>query len=117
MWLSRKMAVKPSEEAGVGGVVSVGGENPAVVTDGESRTLEIIAPGGYIWRPDVNQRVLLWQGNVMGAVQSAEKLAPGEILLYSNGASVRLGNDGSIHLKGDVFINGERWEPIGSGTA
>lgn len=117
MWLSRKMAADNSGEIGVGGVVSVGGENPAVVTDGESRTLEIIAPGGYAWRPDVNQRVLLWQGNVMGAVQSAEKLAPGELLLYSKGASIRLGNDGSIHLTGNVFINGERWEPNGSGTA
>lgn len=117
MWLSKKMAAKNAEEVSVGGIVSVGGENPAVVTDGESRTLEIIAPGGLVWRPDVDQRVLLWQGNVVGVVQQAASLAPGELLFYSKGASIRLGNDGSIRLTGDVYINGERWQRDGSGTA
>lgn len=117
MWMSRKMAQTTEEEGGTLGVVSVGGENPAIVTDGECRTAELLAPGGYLWRPDVQQQVLLWQGNIIGVVQQAAELEPGEVLLFSKGASVRLGNDGSIRLTGDVYLNGERWEPNGSGTA
>ena len=117
MWLSRRMAAETAAVADVDGIVSVGGEHPAVVTDGESRTVEVLAPGGIIWRPDAMQRVLLWQGNIVGAVQQTADLAPGELLLYTRGASVRLGNDGSIRLTGDVYINGERWQNDGSGTA
>lgn len=39
------------------------------------------------------------------------EIQPGEVMLFSQGgASITLKNDGSIHLEGDVYINGNRWE-------
>ncbi len=120
MWLSEKIAGQHhAEQAAADGVVSVGGEKPAVVTDAERRDFIVVSPGGYQWQPDVSQRVVILcePGRVLGAEQSVSGLEPGEVRIFSRGASIRLGNDGSIRLDGTVYINGERWVPSEFGTA
>ena len=42
-----------------------------------------------------------------GVLQSGGALQPGEVLIYSGGASIRLKNSGEIELSGRVEISGE----------
>lgn len=117
MWLSEKMAAKAAvEKEAESGVVSVSGAEPAVVVDGEKRQLTVVSPGGYQWQPGVEQEVLVLGEKILGMPQAAFSLEPGEVRISSRGASILLKNDGSIYLEGNVFVNGERWVAIGSGT-
>ena len=111
MWLSRKIVQHtPENEAATLGTVSIGGADAAVVTDGEKRNARVISPGGYLWQPDTSDSVLVIRGNelyVPGVLQSGGALAPGEVMLYSGGASIHLRNDGTIEITGRVEITGE----------
>ena len=52
MWLSKRvMAEQNAEDPATLGTVSIGGKNPAVVTDAEKRQAKVISPGGYCWNP------------------------------------------------------------------
>ena len=54
--------------------------------------------------------MLVIKGNelyVPGVLQSGGALQPGEVLIYSGGASIRLKNSGEIELSGRVEISGE----------
>ncbi|MBQ1264284.1 MAG: hypothetical protein IIY04_02580 [Oscillospiraceae bacterium] len=110
MWLSKK-AVRAEEErdAATLGTVSIGGSDAAVVTDGAMRNARLITPGGYCWQPSAADSVLVIKGNelyVPGVLQQAAELEPGEILIFSDAASVRLKNDGKIEIDGRVFVTG-----------
>lgn len=111
MWLSEKMGTSaPQTPAAELGVVSVGGMTPAVVTDGELRQLRLICPGGYAWRPAVHQQVALWRGEedcILG-VMERQDLQPGEIVISTGSAAIRLSADGRIDLVGEVYVNGEQ---------
>ena len=112
MWLGEQMAQQPGQEqAACGGVVSIGGGAPAVVTHGEERNLQVFSPGGYVWQPAQAETVAVLPGvgAVLGSVQEDSSLQPGEVKIFSRGAAIYLKNDGSIHLEGAVYINGERW--------
>lgn len=120
MWLSETMSRQQDRQVQAGeGVVTIGGEKPAVVTDGEQRDLRVVSPGGYLWQPAVAERavVLCTTGHVLGSEQKESGLQPGEVKIFSPGASIYLANDGSIRLEGNVYINGERWVAHGSGSA
>lgn len=113
MWIAKQMAQRHREQtAGALGTVTVPGTQSAAVTDTERRGLRLIAPGGIAWTPRAAQTVLLLQGEedcVIGQeVTDALTLLPGELRLYSDGASVTLKNNGEIHVRGTVFINGRR---------
>lgn len=115
MWLSKNARAREAhgQEADVG-VVSVGAQAPAVITDGETRDLAVFAPGGYAWRPAVGEQVLVLRAGATGAVAGARTsecaLAPGEVCIFSSGgASIRLGADGSLALVGNVTVNGVAW--------
>jgi len=119
VWLGEKIAREPCRETDAcGGIVSMGGEKPAVVTDGEARDMTVFSPGGYAWQPEKGAAVAVLQeaGAVLGMAQQAAGLAPGEVKISSKAAAIYLANDGSIRLEGTVYINGERWEPGGLGT-
>ena len=118
MWLSKRIVQEtPEFEPATLGTVSIGGEDAAVVTDGEKRNARVISPGGYCWQPSASDSVHVIKGNelyVPGVLQSGGALQPGEVLIYSGGASIRLRNSGEIELNGrveisgDAFVNGRR---------
>lgn len=111
MWLSRRIVQEtPESEPATLGTVSIGGEDAAVVTDGEKRNAKVISPGGYCWQPSEADSVLVIKGNelyVPGMLQSGGALSPGEVMVYSRGATLRLKNDGTIEVQGRVEISGE----------
>ena len=90
MWLSRRVMTDPNpEDPATLGTVSIGGQVPAVVTDAEKRRAKVIS---YL----------------AGMPQDGTKgLQPGEVMLFSRGASVKVMNDGEIHLAGDVYVEGD----------
>ena len=87
MWLSKRIVQEtPEFEPATLGTVSIGGEDAAVVTDGEKRNARVISPGGYCWQPSASDSVLVIKGNelyVPGVLQSGGALQPGEVLIYS----------------------------------
>ena len=95
MWLSKRvMADRDAENPATLGTVSIGGKNPAVVTDAEKRQAKVISPGGYCWNPAATDCVLVVKGNelyVAGMPQEGTKgLRAGEVMLFSEGASVKV---------------------------
>lgn len=111
MWLSEKMSEKePAAQSAAVGTVSLEEEAPAAVTDTEIRALRVLSPGGYRWQPALGQEVLVLKGPapaLLGVQEPGETLESGEVLLFSRGASVKLCNDGSIRITGDVHVNGK----------
>ena len=112
MWLSKRiMLEQPEPDPATIGTVSIGGEDAAVVTDTEKRRAKIITPGGYCWKPDPTDSVLVVKGNELyltGTLLSgADRIEPGEAQIHSYGSSVTLRNDGKIELSGDVTITGD----------
>ena len=112
MWLSKRVMVESSaEDPATLGTVSIGGKNPAVVTDAEKRQAKVISPGGYCWNPAAADCVLVVKGNelyVAGMPQDGTKgLRPGEVMLFSQNASAKVSNDGKILLTGDVYVQGD----------
>ena len=112
MWLSKRVMVEQSaEDPATLGTVSIGGKSPAVVTDAEKRQAKVISPGGYCWNPAATDCVLVVKGNelyVAGMPQGGTNgLKPGEVLLYSKNASVKVSNDGTVLLNGDVYVQGD----------
>ena len=111
-WLSKRTAqLQRAPAAAEDGVVSIGGAEPAVVTDGELRNAPLLLPGGYWWQPVANESVLVLRGArdcIAGRVaMPPADLAAGEVCIFSRGASIRLTNDGRIELSGRVFVNGK----------
>ena len=112
MWLSRRvMQESGMEDPATLGTVTIGGKEPAVLTDAEKRRAKVISPGGYCWNPAATDCVLVVKGNdlyVAGMPQAGTMgLQPGEVMLYAKGTSVKIGNDGKIHLTGDVYVEGD----------
>lgn len=111
MWLSEQMMRRHAEpDPATLGTVSIGGEDGAVVTDGEKRAAKIISPGGYCWQPDAADEVLVVKGNelyVPGRLQQCPRaLGPGEVLIYA-GQSQILVKSGGVEITGKVQITGE----------
>lgn len=112
MWLSKRvMREENPEDAAAIGTVTIGGDEPAVLTDAEKRRAKIVSPGGYCWNPAATDCALVFRGNELylaGMPQEGTRgLQPGEVLVFSKGAQIRVGNDGTIRLSGDVFIEGD----------
>lgn len=110
MWLSKRIMYEtPEADAATLGTVSIGGEDAAVVTDREKRRAKIISPGGYCWQPDVKDDVLVVKGNELylaGKLQKSRQVEIGEVMIYSDKASILLKTDGKIEISGDVYISG-----------
>ena len=117
MWLSKQIAHGAEAALPVAeGTVTVGGQAPAVLTDGEERDVCILSPGGYYWRPAVGSEVLLSRNGkpaVLGRLQEPCTLLPGEVRISTGKAAIRLLPDGSVHFTGEIYLNGEKWEAIG----
>ena len=112
MWLSRRvMQDKSPEDPATLGTVTIGGKEPAVLTDAEKRRAKVISPGGYCWNPAATDCVLVVKGNelyVAGMPQSGTMgLQPGEVLIFAKNTRMKLGNDGKIRVTDDVYIDGD----------
>ena len=110
-WLSKQVAAsKKTAPLSAEGVVSIGGGEPAVVTDGEVRGAAVVSPGGYQWQPQTDETVLVLRASrecVVGTVRGEKgDLAPGEVRISGGGASICLRRGGRIELTGDVYVNG-----------
>lgn len=120
MWLSKKAAARgfgAVEMSGCqDGVVTISSGDTAVMSGCEQRRLDVCAPGGYSWRPEVGQDVIIIKtaegSGVVAGTRGAgsDELSPGEVMLSSGGCSILLKNSGVIELSGDVYINGKRIE-------
>lgn len=114
MWLSRQNINKEREKVANIGETTVGGSETAVYTDGETRRVNICAPGGYIWRPTLGNSLLIIKDGDGAAYAAGEKTAEppkkfkdGEVFIKSaGGASIWLKNDGTVEISGRINIDG-----------
>ena len=105
MWISEqgRRRAEPDGTALVGRV-TLPGDPAGVYLAGERRELPVFGPGGYVWRPEEGEQVLVLKtGQACGQDWN---LAAGEVLIYSGSASIRIGG-GGIRLTGDVLVNGK----------
>ena len=109
MWISKVTAQRPATQnaAVEPGTVTIGGEAPGVLTDGERRALPVAGPGGYRWTPKAGAQVLVIKTGegermVVGALDDAE---PEEIRLRAGGAELCLKN-GGVTLTGNLSVAG-----------
>ena len=114
MWLSqqRKREQSPEGPAQVG-TVTLEGDPAGVYLAGERRDLPVFGPGGYCWRPAVDQEVLVLKTGAAGeapcvaGTRSQGELQPGEVKISARGGgSITLAADGTIRLDGAVLVNG-----------
>ncbi|ANU40418.1 hypothetical protein ADH75_18440 [Flavonifractor plautii] len=115
MWISEqgRRRAEPDGTALVGRV-TLPGDPAGVYLAGERRELPVFGPGGYVWRPEEGEQVLVLKTGQAGeapcvAGQACGRdwnLAAGEVLIYSGSASIRIGG-GGIRLTGDVLVNGK----------
>lgn len=81
---------------------------------GERRNLPVFGPGGYCWRPSLEQEVLVLKTGAAGeslciaGEPCVEAVKPGEVRISSSGgASITLTQDGAVNIQGQkVTING-----------
>ena len=127
MWLSGQQKRPADHGEGQTGIVTVGGGDAAVLLDSERRGLEVYAPAGYRWTPEVNQRVLVIQGQgeipcVVGVRQdSAQPRSVGisakAVDVSGQNVSVQAGSSAvvagqSVELRGQVLVNGTPLEDL-----
>ncbi|HJG87004.1 hypothetical protein [Pseudoflavonifractor capillosus] len=111
MWLSERKKGRGYGAAMVG-QATLSGDPAGAYLDAERRALAVFAPGGYVWRPAVGEEVLVLKQEgehacVVGARCGGE-LNPGEVLIRAGqgNAAIKLGNDGTVSLVGQVLVNG-----------
>jgi len=115
MWISQqgRYAGRQEHDARVG-VVTAQGERTGVYADGYQQQLPVATPGGYRWKPQSGQQVLVIKTGAdaeaacIVAQQEAEEnsLKPGEVELFGPECSVKLDENGHIRLDGAVLVNG-----------
>lgn len=105
MWLSRREGHEKKEpaEALTGPVTLTGGELGAWL-EGERRGVAVFSPGGYHWVPQVGDEILVLKAGQSGekpcavGVAESESLEPGEVLIKTGSAAVRLSPGGALQL-------------------
>ena len=115
MWMTRRLREQREQTPAQFGTVTIGGERAGVFTRGERRELVSAAPGGYAWRPQSGEKVLVVESGgdgdacVAGVVGGAPPVAlgAGEVCVYApGGAYLALRSDGTVELHGQLVING-----------
>ena len=127
MWLSGQHKRPADCGEGQTGIVTVGGGEAAVQLDSERRGLEVYAPAGYRWTPEVDQRVLVIRGPgeipcIVGVRQDSERpesveisaktmdVSGRDVSVQAEESAVVAGK--SVDLQGEVLINGEPLEVV-----
>lgn len=96
------------------GQVTIGGTMTGVYTDGEKRNSTFFSPGGYYWLPKRGQNMIVIKsedGEICCMDREVTKvpvdMQEGEVYIVSSGkASLHLKNDGTIHISGDISVDG-----------
>ena len=116
MFLARRGEDGRRGAAAMTGEVTVPG---GVWREGERRGAAVYAPGGYHWVPARGERVLVLKAGesgeepcVMGRVPEERGLRPGEVLISTGKAEIRLGLDGCIDVTGTFRVNGTVVGPL-----
>ena len=127
MWLSGQQKRPNYCGEGQTGIVTVGGDETAVMLDSERRGLEVYAPAGYHWTPEAGQRVLVIQGQgeipcIVGVRQDGAQpdsvdisakdvsVSGQDVFVQAGGNAIVAGR--SVDLRGGVLINGEPLESL-----
>lgn len=119
MWTSeRSRSLRTEEPTAELGAVTLGGDPAGVSLGGERRWLSVYSPGGYSWRPTAGDKVLVLKAGaegeapcVLGTVQDAGELKPGEVRLKGGGSTLFLGQD-RLELEGNLYLNGWKLEEL-----
>lgn len=115
MWISEQNRRKDeSEGTALVGQVTLPGDPAGVYLAGERRDLPVFGPGGYVWRPEREDQVLVLKTGRAGEQPCVAgvrgkpdwELAPGEVYLHCGAASIHLRSDGVIAMRGTVLVNG-----------
>lgn len=127
MWLSGQQKRPADHGEGQTGIVTVGGGDAAVMLDSERRGLEVYAPAGYRWTPEVNQRVLVIQGQgeipcIVGVRQDSARpqsvgVSANSVSVSGQSVTVQAGGNAavagqSVELRGRVLVNGVLLEDL-----
>ena len=120
MWLSGQHKRPNRCGEGQTGIVTVGGGETAVLLDSERRGLEVYAPAGYDWTPEVDQRVLVIQGQgeipcIVGVRQDGarpQSVDIGAKAMSVSGQDVSVRAGGTVDLRGKVLVNGTLLEDV-----
>ena len=126
MWLARNSGRESESEGAAAevGRVCLAGKQLAVQLGSEKRHVSQFSPYGYFCRPNMAVEVLSLpvggkaETALIGVRQGMTevKLEAGEVYLsVCAGSGIHLRADGRIDIEGDVFCNGERFEPPSSG--
>lgn len=113
MWLAEKTAAKDTDRGEcLVGVVTIGGERPSVLCEGELRSAELLQ-GGAVRLPKTGDELLLVRtsdgdcvavGRVGGALPDGAE--NGEIVMTNGASSLIVKSTGEIVLSGDISLNG-----------
>ena len=95
MWLSGQHKRPAESGEGQTGIVTMSGEETAVLLDSERRGVQVYAPAGYRWAPMVGQQMAIQGGTV-------EMKAGGEAVIQA----------GKLELTADVSVKGEALEEM-----
>lgn len=114
MWLSdRRRGQQEGEEPVQIGQVTIPGDPACVWMGSERRDAPLFGPGGYVWRPQLGEEVLVLKTGegfcVAGVRNSGAYLAPGEVaILGQNNTQIVLRSNGVIQMSGQALLfNGE----------
>lgn len=127
MWLSGQQKRPADWGEGQTGIVTMSEGETAVLLESERRGLEVYAPAGYRWTPQVDQRVLVIRGPgeipaIVGVRQGSPRpdsvgiearklaLAGDSVGISAQGAAAVQG--ARVDLKGAVYVNGEKLEEL-----
>lgn len=127
MWTAEQSRKKPATAGNHTvdqGTVTVSGELTGVYLDGDRRWMPVYGPGGYCWRPDSGDEVLVMKTGqwgestcVAGKKQVERGLKPGEVAVHStSGAGLVLSSDRRVEVTGDLYINGSSLRQIIEGV-
>lgn len=115
MWISQqgRHTGRQEHDARVGVVTAQGGR-AGVYADGYQQMLPVAAPGGYRWKPQSGQQVLVIKTGanaeaacIVAQQETAENdLKPGEVEVFGPRCSVKLDASGQVRLSGAVLVNG-----------
>lgn len=126
MWLSGQHKRPAESGEGQTGIVTMSGEETAVLLDSERRGVQVYAPAGYRWAPMVGQQVLVIQGKgeipcVVGArqdlVPDRVTIQAGRMAIQGGTVEMKAGDEaviqaGKLELTADVSVKGEALEEM-----